>query len=87
MKPAIMKRSIILHGHKTSVSLENEFWEGLNELAAQHRMNVSNLVRHIDDARKSGNLSSAIRVYVLRQFRLIARGEQPSPLVQIPLPA
>ena len=77
MKTAIIKRSIVLHGHKTSVSLENEFWEGLREIADRNRTNVSNLVRQIDEARKNGNLSSAIRVYVFSQFRLRAAGEQP----------
>jgi len=77
MKTAIIKRSIVLHGHKTSVSLENEFWEGLREIADRNRTNVSNLVRQIDEARKNGNLSSAIRVYVFSQFRSRAVGEQP----------
>lgn len=82
MKTAIIKRSIVLHGHKTSVSLENEFWEGLREIADRNRTNVSNLVRQIDEARKNGNLSSAIRVYVFNQFRSRTTGEQPSVLEQ-----
>lgn len=82
MKTAIIKRSIVLHGHKTSVSLENEFWEGLREIAERNRTNVSNLVRQIDEARKNGNLSSAIRVYVFSQFRSRAEGQQPAVLEQ-----
>jgi predicted DNA-binding ribbon-helix-helix protein len=79
MKTAIIKRSIVLHGHKTSVSLENEFWEGLREIADRSRINVSNLAQQIDDDRKgAGNLSSAIRVYVLNQFRARVAGEKPA---------
>ncbi len=75
MKTAIMKRSIVLDGHKTSVSLENEFWEGLREIADRTRGNVSALVRQIDHDRKNGNLSSAIRVYVFNHFRSRAHGD------------
>jgi predicted DNA-binding ribbon-helix-helix protein len=90
MKTAIIKRSIILDGHKTSVSLENEFWEGLREIAERNRTNISALVRQIDHERKNGNLSSAIRVYVFNQFRaraMAASGqalpvEPPRPVVQ-----
>lgn len=81
MKTAIIKRSIVLDGHKTSVSLENEFWEGLREIAERNRTNVSAMVRRIDAERKNGNLSSAIRVYVFNQFRARSAGE-PSVLTQ-----
>lgn len=77
MKTAIIKRSIVLDGHKTSVSLENEFWDGLREIADRSRANVSSLVRQIDHERKNGNLSSAIRVYVFNHFRSRAKGDQP----------
>lgn len=76
MKTAIIKRSIVLDGHKTSVSLENEFWEGLREIAERNRANVSSLVQQIDHERKNGNLSSAIRVYVFNHFRSRAAGIQ-----------
>ena len=60
----IKKRSIIVNGHKTSVSLEDEFWAELRGLAAERRVPVAALVNEIDqDA--GGNLSSAIRVYLL----------------------
>ena len=58
MKSAIIKRSVVLNGHKTSVSLENEFWEGLREIAETQKTNLSNLVRQVDRNRGSGNLSS-----------------------------
>lgn len=80
MKTAIIKRSIVLDGHKTSVSLENEFWDGLRDIAERNRANLSALVRQIDHDRKNGNLSSAIRVYVFNHFRARAIGEQPAAL-------
>lgn len=79
MKSAIVKRSVVLEGHKTSVSLENEFWEGLREIAEGQKSNLSSLVRQIDRDRSKGNLSSAIRVFVLNHFHAQAAGEQPSP--------
>lgn len=75
MKSAIVKRSVVLEGHKTSVSLENEFWEGLREIAEGQNSNLSSLVRQIDRDRVKGNLSSAIRVYVLNHFHGIAIGK------------
>jgi predicted DNA-binding ribbon-helix-helix protein len=64
----IIKRSIVLGGHKTSISLEDEFWASLKAIAARQRISVSTLIGHIDGER-SGNLSSAIRLYVLNDFR------------------
>jgi predicted DNA-binding ribbon-helix-helix protein len=78
MKSAIVKRSVVLDGHKTSVSLENEFWEGLRDIAERQKTNLSNLVRQVDHGRNSGNLSSAIRVYVFNHFRAQASGQQPT---------
>jgi len=69
MKSAIVKRSVVLDGHKTSVSLEDEFWDGLREIAGRQNANMSSLVRQIDRDRGSGNLSSAIRVFVFNHFR------------------
>jgi predicted DNA-binding ribbon-helix-helix protein len=69
MKSAIVKHSVVLEGHKTSVSLENEFWEGLREIAEVQKTNLSSLVRQVDrDRGTGGNLSSAIRVYVFKHF-------------------
>jgi predicted DNA-binding ribbon-helix-helix protein len=69
MQTAVIKRSIVLDGHKTSVSLENEFWLGLREIAGRENMALSMLVGKIDRARNSCNLSSAIRVHVFNYFR------------------
>ncbi|RYH68000.1 MAG: aryl-sulfate sulfotransferase [Alcaligenaceae bacterium] len=65
----IQKRSVILTGHKTSVSLEDEFWTGLKEIASSRQMTVADLVAAIDRDRKTGNLSSALRLYVLAHYR------------------
>lgn len=78
MKSAIVKRSVVLEGHKTSVSLENEFWEGLREIAEHQKSNLSSLVRQIDRDRSKGNLSSAIRVFVLNYFHAQATGVRPA---------
>lgn len=69
MKSPVIKHSIILNGHKTSVSLEDQFWAGLREIAARDNVAVSTLVGRIDHGRRSHNLSSAIRVFVLAHFR------------------
>ena len=69
MKTANIKRSIILYGEKTSISLEDEFWYGLLEIAAYKKMAVPALVEQIDRRRKTINLSSAIRIYVFNYFR------------------
>jgi predicted DNA-binding ribbon-helix-helix protein len=65
---AIVKRSINIAGHPTSVSLEQEFWDGLKAVAKQQQISVSELVAEIDKSRDSG-LSSALRVYVLNKAR------------------
>ena len=69
MKSSVIKHSIDIDGHKTSVSLENEFWEGLREIAELQRMTVSALTKRIDKERHDCNLSSAIRVYVVKHFK------------------
>jgi predicted DNA-binding ribbon-helix-helix protein len=68
MKSLVVKRSIVLDGHKTSISLEDAFWAGLKEIAHAQNVPVSVLVSQIDNAREQSNLSSAIRVFVLRSF-------------------
>lgn len=62
------KRSVVLSGHKTSVSLEAPFWEALAEIAAARQKSVNALIAEIDRGRR-GNLSSAIRVFVLEAVR------------------
>ena len=69
MKSPVVKRSIVIAGHKTSVSLEDEFWNSLKEIASARDETLSDLVATIDGARSQGNLSSAIRLYVLDHFR------------------
>jgi predicted DNA-binding ribbon-helix-helix protein len=69
MKSAVIKRSIVIAGHKTSVSLEDEFWSGLKEIVRELDMTLARLVGDIDVRRPYGNLSSAIRLFVLHHFR------------------
>lgn len=69
MIPAILKRTVTIDGHKTSVTLEDEFWYGLREIARGKNATLRSLITQIDDARKRNNLSSAIRVFVLNHFR------------------
>ena len=59
----------MINRHKTSVSLEEPFWSGLKEIAHSERATVSELVAKIDNKREHGNLSSAIRLFVLEQVR------------------
>ena len=82
MKSAVVKRSIVVSGHKTSVSLEDAFWKALKEIASERRIALSELVAVIDSERQHGNLSSAIRLFVLDHYRTqspIAAVETKSP--------
>jgi predicted DNA-binding ribbon-helix-helix protein len=74
MKSPVVKRSIVITGHKTSVSLEDAFWTGLKDIAASRNMTLSELVASIDHDRRQGNLSSAIRLFVLDHYRAQAGG-------------
>ncbi|GGC84103.1 ribbon-helix-helix domain-containing protein [Chelatococcus reniformis] len=65
----VVKRSLVVAGHRTSVSLEEPFWAALKEIAAVRRQSLAGLVAAIDDRRDGQNLSSAIRVFVLAYFR------------------
>ena len=67
----VVKRSVSIAGHRTSVSLEAPFWEALREIAARRQLSVNALVTAID-AERGGNLSSAVRLFVLESCR---RGE------------
>ena len=69
MKSPVVKRSIVIAGHKTSVSLEDAFWKGLKEIADERNITLSDLVASIDSQRRHGNLSSAIRLFVLDHYR------------------
>ena len=69
MKSSVVKRSIVVAGHKTSVSLEDAFWKTFKEIADGRHMTLSELAAAIDSARQHGNLSSAIRLFVLDFYR------------------
>ena len=66
MQSLIAKRSVIIDGQKTSVSLEDLFWTDMKKIAHAQQMTLSALVAEIDGTREHGNLSSAIRLFVLR---------------------
>ena len=68
-RPIIVKRSVTVGGHKTSISLEAEFWNGLKEIAERQKLTVSALLRQIDSGREHANLSSAVRIFVLEDYR------------------
>ena len=69
MKSLVVKRSIVIGRHRTSVSLEETFWTDLKEIARAQEATVSKLVTQIDGARQQSNLSSAIRLFVLEHIR------------------
>ena len=73
MKSPVIKRSIVIAGHKTSVSIEDAFWTALKDIAQARRQSLPQLIASIDAARQTGkhagNLSSAIRLFVLDFYR------------------
>jgi predicted DNA-binding ribbon-helix-helix protein len=73
MSTTVVKRSIVIAGHRTSISLEDTFWKALKDIAKMRGETLSDIVAAIDDARQdgnsNGNLSSAIRVFVLDHYR------------------
>jgi predicted DNA-binding ribbon-helix-helix protein len=78
MSAGIVKRSVSIAGHRTSVSLEEPFWEALRSIADSRGVSVQALIGRIDAGRGEQNLSSAIRVFVLKavQDGVIPRGEK-----------
>jgi predicted DNA-binding ribbon-helix-helix protein len=66
---AVLKRSVSIAGHRTSISLEGPFWDGLREIAERDKLSVQSLIGRIDAERGEQNLSSAIRVFVLNDLR------------------
>jgi predicted DNA-binding ribbon-helix-helix protein len=68
MESLVVKRSVVIAGRKTSVSLEDAFWRGLREIASVRDHTLTELVGSIDSGR-TGNLSSAIRIFVLNHYR------------------
>jgi predicted DNA-binding ribbon-helix-helix protein len=69
MKSSVVKRSVAIAGHKTSVSLEDAFWRALREIAVSRKMTLSELVASIDAGREHTNLSSATRLFILDFYR------------------
>ena len=69
MESSVAKRSIVIGGHKTSVSLEDPFWSALKQIAVQRGATLSELVKGIDAAREHSNLSSTIRLFVLAVYQ------------------
>jgi predicted DNA-binding ribbon-helix-helix protein len=69
VRSQVAKRSIVIAGHKTSVSIEDEFWNSLKEIARERGMTLGALVAAIDRDREHANLSSAIRLFVLGFYR------------------
>ena len=63
----VIKHSIVIAGHRTSISLEDAFWNALKEIANDEDLSLATLVAQIDAARGSANLSSALRVFVLNR--------------------
>jgi predicted DNA-binding ribbon-helix-helix protein len=92
MKSPVVKRSIVIAGHKTSVSLEDAFWRGLKEIAVGRHTTLSELVAAIDTERRHGNLSSALRLFVLDHYQARTGGhgeaaQAPRDIVMAPPPA
>ena len=70
MESEIAKRSVIINGHKTSVSLEDAFWSEVKAIAAERNLSLTELVSLVDHERgEVGNLSSALRLFVLARYR------------------
>ena len=69
MKSAVVKRSVVIGGHKTSISLEDAFWGALKEIAQAKGSTVTQMVTEIDRMREGPNLCSAIRLFVLDRVR------------------
>ncbi len=71
---ADLKRSLTIAGHRTSLSLEPEFWQALQQAASSRGMTAANLVAEIDQSRGTRNLSSAVRVWLLKEAAGLLRG-------------
>jgi predicted DNA-binding ribbon-helix-helix protein len=76
MKSQVVKRSVVIDGHKTSISLEDAFWSNLKAIAQTQGATVAQTVTTINETRKQGNLSSAVRLFVLDCVRNGQMGKQ-----------
>jgi predicted DNA-binding ribbon-helix-helix protein len=79
-----MKRSVVVARHKTSVSLEDAFWRSLKEIAVGRATTVSALIGQIDGERERGNLSSALRLFVLDHYRARSSASDERPSAALP---
>jgi predicted DNA-binding ribbon-helix-helix protein len=87
MKSVIAKRSVVINGHKTSISLEDVFWSEVKAIAAERNLSLRELVSLVDHERgKDSNLSSALRLFVLARYRPVtpAVSERPAPRYREP---
>lgn len=74
IQSTVKKRSVKLYGHATSITIEDKFWQALKDIAQSKDISLKHLIEQVDEQR-TGNLSSALRVYVLEQYQ----GTRPSP--------
>ena len=81
-KSPMTKRSVNINGHKTSVSLEAPFWVELKSIAAERKVPLGHLISMIDANRQRGNLSSALRLFVLAKYRPAVDPGSPRPADQ-----
>jgi predicted DNA-binding ribbon-helix-helix protein len=79
----VIKRSVTIDGHKTSVTLEDEFWDALRVIAQRDKTTMVSLVHQINQARNQANLSSAIRVFVLKRSTIVMDQEKEKPVHSI----
>jgi predicted DNA-binding ribbon-helix-helix protein len=73
---AVKKRSVVIQHHKTSLTLEDEFWECLKNIAHLRKTAVADLVNTIESERGNANMSSAMRLFVLNYYRLRKRADK-----------
>ena len=76
MKSPVIKRSVVIDGHRTSISLEDAFWSSLKAIAQAQGSTLAQTITTINETRKQGNLSSAVRLFVLDRVRNGQMGKQ-----------
>jgi predicted DNA-binding ribbon-helix-helix protein len=67
----MIKKSVVIYKHKTSVALEYEFWEALKKISIKDEISLSQLIEKVDKLRTTKNLSSALRSYILHYYKII----------------